>query len=140
MTFRLFTLLFGLLVTMVGCATVPAPEVKIIYTETLTLVEPDPQYLMDCRAAEPPSAMEYSTLGGKTSSTTGVSELVARLYAREDALSHVLIEQYGYVRDCSDDKRHLRQLVEKQRAIVAAHNAEQKAKAEATQAALKKGD
>ena len=134
----LLAVIIGLLLVMSGCATTPAPEVKIITTETLQVIEPDPQYLADCQVAAPPSIDEYMTLGGDATTAT-VAALVARLYAREDALTRIIIEQYGYARACSDDKKHLRQLIESQKAIVAKHNAEIKADAEATKAALEKG-
>lgn len=114
--FSRFALFWAILFTLTlsGCVTNP-PQVQLVTTETLTLVEPDPQYLGDCYAEPAIDPFTYATMG--------VDE-------REDALTRLTISLYGNLKSCTNDKIRLRALIEKQKGIVDEHNAKAKARAD----------
>ena len=123
--FILLAFLFTLL-SLGGCDLMQTrPDVKIVTVEKLALVEPDAQYLNDCKVEPWPFSKTFHTLG---------------MDEKEDALTRVLIAQYANTTLCSNDKRSIREEVERQRKIVDAYNAGQDARAAASKAALEKGN
>lgn len=94
-------------VLLAACST-PVPRVELIQSQTLMLVEPDPQYLGDCGLVVPPDRDTYKAMGSDE---------------RDDAMTRLLLQQMSLTQTCAQDKRSLRALVDKQRQIVNQHNA-----------------
>lgn len=96
-------------VVLTACAA-PAPRVEVIETQSLLLLEPDPQYLKDCGLVTPFDKATYKDLGQDE---------------RDDAVVRLLLQQMVLTQTCTQDKRSLRALIEQQRQIVNQHNADE---------------
>lgn len=116
---KLLMLVFVLF--LAGCVT--QPVVRIVQSEKMVLLEPEQKYLADCQATEPPTVQEYMAMG---------------VDQREDILTRRLTEEYKHRQECTLDKRSLRDLLVKQRAIVAEYNAKEEARVQALKLQLEK--
>ena len=109
MIVRFFLFLF-MLFGLTGCNLAPP---RVVETEKLVLVSVSEIYLQDCEDVAPPSPAEYMA--------KGVDE-------REDLLTRTVIQQYRALKNCTTDKRMLREDLAKQKAIVDKHNADEAAR------------
>lgn len=100
-------LLLVLTMLLMACAA-PVARIEVVQSQTLMLLEPEPQYLEDCGQVVPPDPASYKDLGADE---------------REDALTRLLLQQMNLTQSCTQDKRSLRALIEKQRQLVNQHNA-----------------
>jgi len=110
------------LFALAGCTTTP-PEVRVIESEKMVLLEPDQQYLVDCQSSEPPYVSDYKNMGKDE---------------REDALVRSLTAAYEHRQKCTVEKKSLRDLVAKQKAIVAEYNLKEEARVKALKTQLEK--
>lgn len=115
-----FLIILLTLVALAGCKTI---EVRVLESEKLVLLEPEAVYLNDCEAKAPPTVDEYMAMG---------------MDGREDALSQTLAMQYKYKKDCTLDKRSLRELIVKQKQVLDTHNAKEAARIQALKTEIEK--
>ena len=108
-------LLFAFLVVLLsltGCATDMPRATAVVVQEQLTVVDVDPTYLQDCAVEPMLKPEDYARLGRDE---------------REDFLTRLVVAQYKDIALCTSDKRHLRTLIERQKAEIDRYNAKQAA-------------
>lgn len=120
-----FFVTLAVLMTLGGCATNQPKDVEIVVQESMILVEPDPIYLEDCEVAPQVSPEVFVKMTKDQRTDYRVRQIIA---------------QYRYTRQCTDDKRHLKAQVEKQRKEVEDYNAKMKENAEKRKAEILKGN
>lgn len=103
---------------LVGCTTT---QVRVVEKNHYVQTEIDPIYLNDCVRVPSPTREEFKLMGQDE---------------RIDALTRTLLAQYKFTRLCSTDKENIRELIEKQKQVIADRNAAEEARVEA----LKKGE
>ena len=102
------TLLTVLLpIVLTGCAASPTIVNKTDYI----VLNIDPRYLRDCTLVAPPDEEVY---------------MKASMDEREDMLTRTIIDQHQATRECTNDKRAIRKVVETQKEYIESQTGEKK--------------
>lgn len=101
-------LVIAVLAMLLGACGGTPVRYELVESQKLQMVVLDPQYLKDCDQVPPPDRSFFQSLG---------------IDEREDQLVKALMKQYEYTQLCTQDKRSLRELIQKQERLIDQHNA-----------------
>lgn len=108
---------------MLSACVTTQTKVAVVIQEKSVPVMIDAVYLSDCEMTPPMKTDEYLLMGKDE---------------REDALTRQLIEKYQSLKKCTEDKRSIRRLLEKQAIILQEYNDKEAARIQTLKVELEK--
>lgn len=96
----------GGLIILAGCSTMP-PKVVVLEKETFVLLKPNESLLQDCKEIAPPPPKSFIGMNSDQ---------------REDALARLVVGQYQNIKQCSKEKRAIRDFFSKNEKTLQEHN------------------